>query len=161
MGKGLENFLMRRWSLSTFGRKKEPNMIWLRASYWIGAITGFLVALPIVLSVHPAFVPGRALFPWADANFLLRMGGSFILGWSFLLIWADQRPYDRKGVLLLTLCPVLTAWAAAEIFAVLIAGLSFLARLPFWVLLGSLSFLFVFSYFQARRPYHKWWTQRV
>jgi len=153
---------MRRSSVSIFGRKMEAEMIWLRASYWIGAIAGLLVALPMVLSVPPAFAPGKAFFPsWADTNFGLRMGGSFILGWSFLLLWADRRPYERRGVLLLTFCPVLTSWLAAENFSAFFAGLSFLARLPFWVLLGCLSFLFAFSYIQARRVRPKWWPQRV
>jgi hypothetical protein len=89
------------------------------------------------------------------------MAGSFLLGWSLLLIWGGRRPKERKGVLLLTLCPVLTAWVAAEIYAVVFTGLSFTARLPFWILQGGLSLLFTFTYFQARRIYPKWWSQRA
>ena len=133
----------------------DRRIFWLRASYWTGAIAGVVAALQMII---PGLSPFRGKVDFPDP---LYMAGSFLLGWSLLLIWADRRPKERKGVLLLTLCPVLTAWAAAEIYAVVFTGLAFTVRLPFWLLLGSLSFLFAFSYFHARRSYPKWWSQRA
>ena len=149
-------FIRMNRSLSTiFGRRMERRIFWLRASYWTGAIAVAVAALQMII---PGLSPllGKVDFP--DS---LYIAGSFLLGWSLLLIWADRRPQERKGVLLLTLCPVLTAWVAAEIYAVVFTGLSFTARLPFWILQGGLSLLFTFSYFQARRIYPKWWSLRA
>jgi hypothetical protein len=35
------------------------------------------------------------------------LGGSLMTGWTFLLIWALQKPVDRRGILLLTAFPVI------------------------------------------------------
>jgi len=149
-------FIRMNRSLSTiFGRRMERRIFWLRASYWTGAIAVAVAALQMII---PGLSPllGKVDFP--DSSYI---AGSFLLGWSLLLIWADRRPQERKGVLLLTLFPVLSGWVATEIFGVVLSELSVTARLPFWVLEACLSFLFTFSYFQARRAYPKWWSQRA
>jgi len=161
-GKSLWDVFMGRASVSVFGRKMKIRIIWLRASFWIGAIAGFLIAIMMFLPGPPPFFLGEAFsVSCPDDRFALRMGGSFILGWSFLLIWADRKPKERKGVLLLSLFPVVTVWAATEVYAVASAGLSYSARVPFWVLQGGLALLFAFSYFKARGSYSKWWSQRA
>lgn len=155
-GKIVSRFiLMNRLLPTIFGRRMDRRIFWLRASYWTGAIAVAVAALQIII---PGLSPFQGKEDFPDP---LYTAGSFLLGWSLLLIWADRRPQERKGVLLLTLCPVLTAWVSAETFAAIFIGLFFMARLPFWVLQACLSFLFAFSYFQARRPYPKWWTQRA
>jgi len=155
-GKNSSRFvLMNRSFPSIFGRRMDRRIFWLRASYWTGAIAVVVAALQMI-------IPGLSPFQGkADSPDSLYMAGSLLLGWSLLLIWGGRRPKERRGVLLLTLCPVLTAWVAAEIYAVVFTGLSFTARLPFWILQGGLSLLFTFTYFQARRIYPKWWSQRA
>jgi hypothetical protein len=137
------------------GRRMKRNIFWLRASYWTGAVAGLTVALRMILPGLFPF-PTKAGFPMS-----MHIAGLFFLGWSLLLIWAAQKPQERKRVLLLTFFPILTAWMGAEIFAILFIGLSFTARLPFWFLQGALFFLFIFAYSKARHSYAKWWTQRV
>jgi hypothetical protein len=133
----------------------DRRIFWLRASYWTGAIAVTVAALQMIF---PGLSPllGKADFP--DSFYI---AGSFLLGWSLLLIWSDRRPQERKGVLLLTLFPVISGWGATEFFGVVLSDLSVTASLPFWVLQGCLSFLFTFCYFQARRAYPKWWPQRA
>jgi hypothetical protein len=105
---------------------------------------------------------GLFLFPGkAGVPISLYVAGSFFLGWSLLLIWADRRPQERSGVLLLTLLSVLSAWVVSEIYFAVAPGVSFTARLPFWILQACFSFLFTFNYLQARRAYPKWWSQRA
>ena len=133
----------------------DRRVFWLRASYWTGTIAVLAAALQMI-------IPGLSPFQRkAESPDSLPMAGFFLLGWSLLLFWADRRPKERKGVLLLTLCPVLTAWVAAEIFAFVVRGLFFNARLLFWTLQGGLSLLCAFSYLQARRAHPKWWPQRA
>jgi lysylphosphatidylglycerol synthetase-like protein (DUF2156 family) len=140
---------------SVFGRRKGRRIFWLRASRWTGAVAGAVAALLMIL-------PGLSSFPVvADFGDSLVVAGFFLLGWSLLLIWGGRRPEERKGILLLTLCPLLIAWAATEIFAVAFTGRSSMGRLPFWILQGGLSFLFTFSYRQARRAHPKWWSRRA
>ena len=114
---------------------------WLRVSYWIGALTDVIAAV-------------RMLFPQsADAveyRYALGLGASVVLGWAFLLIWADRRPVERKGVLLLTLCPVITGIILAEVYAYVSGFMELESVLPTVVFLLALSALFTFSYLNAR-----------
>ena len=141
--------------LLQFPRRVDCGIFWLRTSYWAGSIAGMVIALRTVLaSASP--LPGKMDF--AAGPFA---AGPFLFGWVFLLIWADRKPRERKAVLLLTFCPLLAGWAAAEIAAALSTGISLVDRLPFWLLQGFLFFLFIFSYLQSRHPHPKWWSHRV
>jgi len=133
----------------------DRRVFWLRASYWTGAIAVLVAALQVVI---------LGLFPFeenGDSHTSLYALGSFLLGWSLLLTWSGRKPEERKGVLLLTLCPVLTSGMAAEIYALVFTALFFTARLVLWIFQWGLSLLFAFSYLQARRTYPKWWSQRA
>ena len=85
----------------------KNRVIWLRVSYWVGALVDAIAAL-------------RMLFPQSaegvEYRYALSIGAALMMGWVFLLIWADRRPVERKGVLLLTLFPVVTGIILAEIF---------------------------------------------
>jgi hypothetical protein len=155
-GKNGRGFVHMNRSLATiFGRRMDRRIFWLRACYWTGAVAVTVAALQMII---PGLSP---LQKTANLPNSLYIAGSFVLGWSLLLIWAYRRPHERKGVLLLTLCSVLTAWVTTEIFGVVLSELSVTARLPFWVLQACLSFLFTFSYLQTQRAYPKWWSQRA
>ena len=72
-----------------------------------------------------------------------------MLGWTFLLIWADRKPLERKGVLLLTAFPVVTGILLAEIYAVATKLISLEEMAPMGLFLVALIALFSFSYFKA------------
>ncbi len=78
------------------------------------------------------------------------LGASVVLGWAFLLIWADRKPVERKGVLLLTLFPVITGIIIAEMYAYFAGFMELESVLPTVVYLLALSALFAFSYLKAR-----------
>ena len=96
----------------------KNKIIWLRISYWVGAIVDGLATL-------------RMLFPkiayGVEYRYALGLGASLMLGWTFLLVWADRKPLERKGVLLLTVFPVVTGILLAEIYAV-VKGLLLLEK---------------------------------
>lgn len=119
-------------------RKK---IIWLRVSYWVGAIADGLATL-------------RMLFPkinhGVEYRYALGLGASLMLGWTILLIWADRKPLERKGVLLLTAFPVCTGLLLAEIYAVISGIITLTKMLPTAIILIAFIILFSFSYFYAR-----------
>jgi hypothetical protein len=119
----------------------KNKIIWLRISYWVGAIVDGLATL-------------RMLFPkiayGTEYRYALGLGASLMLGWTFLLIWADRKPLERKGVLLLTAFPVVTGILLAEIYAVAKGLITFGEMLPTGIFLVALIALFSFSYFNAR-----------
>ena len=119
---------------------RDP-VFWLRASYWIGAAAD-------------GYATFRMLFPkiaqGPEYRYALGLGASLMLGWTILLIWADRKPVERKGVLLLTAFPVLLGLVMAELFA-FHAGLVPLEKvLAVVIFLAALASLFTFSYFNAR-----------
>lgn len=73
-----------------------------------------------------------------------------MFGWTILLIWADRKPLERKGVLILTAFPVVSGLLLAEFYAVIRGIISFERMLPTGVFLVGLIILFSFSYFNAK-----------
>ena len=120
-------------------------ILWLRASYWLGAVAD-------------AFVGVRMLMPDAmgEAGFRYAMGTSSALafGWTVLLVWADRQPMQRKGILLITIFPVISGLLASGFYASW-AGIFSVGRLvPFWVLGAFLIGVMGFSYYNARDAGH-------
>jgi len=55
---------------------------------------------------------------------------SLVLDWALLLIWADKKPVDRKGVLLLTVYPAITGIIIAEEYAYFVGSMELESVLP-------------------------------
>lgn len=112
---------------------------WLRASYWAGAAADVLIG---VLTL----IPGRM----GETGFRYPMGlaAAMLFCWAGLLVWADRRPVERKGVLLLTIAAIVGLMASG-VYAVAI-GIFPLERIwPTTVLGLALIALFGFSYLKA------------
>ena len=123
---------------------------WLRVSYWAGAILDMLAALTMLFPALFALTNGLQDFrPGIEYRFAMGMGASLMLGWTALLIWADRKPLERKGVLLITLVPVVLGLVINETLAVRAGFLSVAATAPVWVVQALLSILFLFSYRNA------------
>ena len=119
----------------------KNKIIWLRISYWVGAITDGIATF-------------RMLFPkiayGVEYRYALGLGASLMLGWTFLLVWADRKPLERKVVLLLTVFPVITGILLAEIYSVTKGLITFEKMLRTGIFLVALIALFIFSYFNAK-----------
>ena len=114
---------------------------WLRVSYWAGALTDVSAA---VRMIFPQLAEG------VEYRYAMGLGASVVLGWAFLLIWADRKPVERRCVLLLTLFPVITGIILAEVYAYLTGFMELGSVLPTVVFLLALSALITFSYLNAR-----------
>ncbi|MCK5315717.1 MAG: hypothetical protein KAJ53_11365 [Anaerolineales bacterium] len=123
----------------------------LRISYWAGAIVDGVAALAMIF---PAF--GKKMFgltnfnPGPDYSFAMGMSASLMLGWTALLIWADRDPLARKGILLLTVFPVIFGIVIAEIIVVASGLIAVGQMIPLWIMQVSLSILFIFSYWRSK-----------
>jgi len=118
----------------------KRKIAWLRASYWAGAVADFGIG---VLTL----VPGRM----GETAYRYPMGlaASLMFAWALLLIWADRRPLERRGVLPLTILVIL-GLLSAGLFAVA-SGIFPIARIvPTSILGAALIALMGFSYVNAR-----------
>lgn len=122
-------------------------VIFLRICYWFGAALDGVMVLPMLSPAIGGAVFGIPDFhPGSDYRYAMMVGASLMLGWAFLLVWADRKPLERKGVILITAFPVVIGMVLAGDFAVS-RGLVRPGRmLPAWILQGILLCLFLFSY---------------
>ena len=123
---------------------------WLRTSYWVGAVVD--AVLGVLMLCPSAWTPIYGIArPELGAGFrsAMGLGASLMLGWAVLLLWADRRPVERRGVLLIT---VLVAFGLALTgFFAVTSGLIALPRMLLtWVLQALLVALFSYSYFRSR-----------
>jgi hypothetical protein len=124
----------------------------LRVSYWVGAVFDALLLIPMLSSKVasdafgiPNFTPGR------DYRYAIYVAASLMAGWVSLLIWADRKPVERRGVLLLTVIPVLTSLIISGIYAVTSGFIPVNTMSPTFIMQGILVVLFSFSYLNANK----------
>lgn len=123
---------------------------WLRISYWTGAIADAVAAVIMLFPKLGGAVYGRADFvPGEDYQYAMALGASLMLGWSMLLLWADRKPVERRGVLLLTVFPVIVGLALAGVYAVTANLVPFAKMVPTWVFQTALTLLFLYSYWRS------------
>ena len=112
----------------------------LRVAFLVGAITDALAILPML-------IPPLAKLLWGFEDvsgayqFDMGYGASLMLGWTALLIWAYQKPLERKVVAALTVL-VIFGLVCTEIVAVLSGHLAAWRMLPTWFLQTILVSLF-------------------
>jgi hypothetical protein len=112
----------------------------LRAAFLVGAITDLLAVLPMIVPPVARIVWGFEEFP-GSYRFAMGYGASLMLGWTALLIWAYQKPLERKFTAALT---VFVIWGLifTEILSVLTGHLKVSRILPTWFLQAILLGLF-------------------
>lgn len=124
---------------------------WLRISYWVGAIVDAVAAVQML---HPPlFAFGlrpNGFAPGEDYRYAMGMGASLMLGWTVLLLWADRRPMERRGVLVLTVL-VIAGLVANEVQGVRAGFLPMGPVAGIWALQAALVALFLGSFVLASR----------
>ncbi len=123
---------------------------WLRVSYWAGAIADALAAAAMLVpEVGGAVYRMEGFEPGDDYRYAMRLGASLMLGWTVLLLWADRKPLERRGVLPITVF-VIVGLASAGAYAVGAGLIAAPMMVPTWTLQGVLTALFLYSYFKSR-----------
>jgi hypothetical protein len=130
----------------------EEKIRWLRISYWVGAVADALTLVPMLSPKAGGAMFGIEDFdPPIEYKYAMGLGASLMAGWTLLLVWADRKPLERKGVLPLTVFPV--------IFGITLSGALTLARsdlvqpkkmIPLFLNQAAISALFAYSYHKAR-----------
>ncbi len=128
---------------------------WLRIAYWTGAIIDALACIPL-LNADVWAALNRV--PDFHADWAFRYSQAFacvfMAGWTILLIWADRKPLERRGVLLITVFPVVVGLNSAR-YLLYMGGLVAEPFTPFGIILPvTLTVLFLFAYFNSYRASH-------
>lgn len=141
---------------------EDEAMRWLRRSYRAGAAVDALATLTWLgvgrIPEPPAIRPSLDVRS-AELRYGLRCGAALMAGWTGLLLWADRAPIDRKGVLPLTIFPVIAGLAATDTAALRAGQLPRARVLPIRFLQVSLAGVFAYSYVKAARATRRTTTQ--
>lgn len=86
----------------------------------------------------------------ADFTYPMGLGASLMFGWTALLLWANLKPMERKGVLVLTIFPVITGLLVTSVWAVRSGVFPVQRIIPTSFLGVALIALMGFSYVKAR-----------
>jgi hypothetical protein len=122
-------------------------VIWLKVSFFIGAVTDALALIPMV-------IPAAARIFWGFSDFsgiyyfAMGMGASLMLAWTILLFWAFRKPLERRYVALFTVIIV----AGFVITEIVLSCQGYLATNKFWASLAMqaiLLSLFSYSFFSS------------
>jgi len=117
---------------------------WLRISYWVGAIGDVYLAFRWWFQ--------GSIEPELDAGYSqgMKYVAVLALAWGILLIWADRKPQERKGILLITIFPVVSGLIVSNQLAYNadFEGNNVLLRS---FLMGALIILMAFSFWNANR----------
>jgi hypothetical protein len=125
---------------------------WLRISYWTGAIIDALACIPLLHSgVWAAINRVPHFHASVEFRYAQAFAAVFMAGWTVLLIWADRNPLERRGVLAITVFPVIIGLNSTH-YILYLGGL---VAEPFTAigiaLPGALTVLFLFAYFNSFR----------
>ena len=124
---------------------------WLRISYWVGAVVDFAAGLMMLIPALFAFMNQPGNFqPGNEYRYAMGMGAPLMFGWTALLLWADRKPLERKGILPITLL-VVVGEIITQAWGVKVGFVPLGAIVPTFVLQVAIVSLFLFSYFNARR----------
>jgi hypothetical protein len=124
----------------------------LRVSYWTGAVADGFFAIALLFPKLWGMALKIAPFnPDLQHRTAMAVGASLMFSWTALLLWADRKPMERKGVLLLTVFPALTCLAMTGIAAVVTGANSLSNMLPVFIMQSALASLFLASYVYGRR----------
>ena len=87
--------------------------------------------------------------PGPDYVYAMGVGASLMFGWTVLLLWADRKPVERKGILPITVFPVIIGIYTSRIFGITSGFLSFEYSIPDLVIPIILCVLFLAAYFTS------------
>ena len=118
---------------------------WLKTSFVAGAVADAVFGIVILL-------PSRM----GETEFTYPMGlaASLMFGWTLLLLWGYQKPAERKGVLLITIFPVLTGLLATAAYHLAVGTLPLARMPPALIIEVAIMGLMGFSYFSAQTLDH-------
>lgn len=130
---------------------QTKKLVLLRIAYWWGAITDGLLAVEMYCSAFmgatsPFTGLGLTIPGGIEYRYAMCIAATFMLGWTILLIWADRKPFERKGILLLTVFPIVVGIQISGILEFQLGLITFEALLSYTIQRILLGIFYIFCY---------------
>ena len=117
----------------------------LRFAFLLGAITDAVALLPMLFPKLANIFWGFTEFS-GTYQFAMGYGASLMLGWTVLLIWAAQKPLERKYAALLTMI-VIIGFVITEIACVAKGTILIEHVVVSWIMQAILLVLYSWAYY--------------
>ena len=134
----------------------ETALWWLHLSFRSGAFVDFIMLFPMLIPKIGYFMFGindkelQERMQSVEYNYAMYIGASLMCGWTILLIWGDQKPFQRKDLLLITIFPVIIGLAASGYYVSVAHNfVAIKEMIPIWCLQFLLCIIFIMSYTKA------------
>ncbi len=125
----------------------ETATLLARLAFLVGAVTDGLAIIPMLSRrVGVAVFGGDPSRDNSEYRYAMGIGASLMAGWTLLLLWGAASPIERRDILLLTVCPVVTGIALATAIAARRGVVSVSRVIPLWIHLGCVSLFYVVVY---------------
>jgi hypothetical protein len=85
-----------------------------------------------------------------EYRYAMFVGAALMFGWTVLLLWADRKPIERRGVLPLTVFAVMTGLVGASVYAGASGLFGLRAMIPMLAIQLTVSTVFLFAYLRVR-----------
>jgi hypothetical protein len=125
----------------------------IRAIIWIGVVADGAVAAALLSPTLLARVLRLPRPPdLIETRTALGLAVALMAGWTVLLLWAARHPAERRGVLLLTVVPVIAGLALAVLYGWWSDYIPTAPVTAVWLLQAGLAAAFLWAYRAAGRP---------
>jgi hypothetical protein len=117
----------------------DKRLFILKLTYWLGAIFDALVIIPMMsVRAARAMLGIEGLSPGPDYRYAMALASALMAGWTVLLLWGARKPLERRGIIAITLLPVLSGMIVANIYAVVSGFVGIGSMIPLWINQGAL-----------------------
>ncbi len=119
----------------------------IRIAFLVGVFTDGLAIIPMLSRrVGVALFGGDASQGNASYRYAMGIGASLMAGWTLLLLWGAFCPIERRGLLLLTVFPVIAGIVLASNIAANNRVVLRSRVVPVWIHLGCVSLFYLVAY---------------
>jgi hypothetical protein len=111
----------------------DKKILFVRITFIAGAVADALLVPPLMFPKLAGMVLGVNDFaPDAAALYLMNVGAALMAGWTGILLWAAADPIERRGIIPITLFPLLSGLIAAGIPFYMAGGISLGRMAQLW-----------------------------
>jgi hypothetical protein len=124
----------------------------LRTGFWVGGILDGIYAVNMALvwlfDSYSGFDPLKMMRFTGGLQSRYAWGFACVMvtGWTTLMFWADRKPLERRGIILLTAFPIVSGLLIDSIFAVIVNLETWQKMMPLQIVYIFLIILFTTGY---------------
>ncbi len=128
----------------------EKKLLFVKILFYIGAVADVIATLPLLFPELAQLGFGLEAYKVNnDYLYISRMGAALMLGWGFLLFWGGSKPVERKGLLLITLFPVVFGMIISSILVVTSGFVEAKFMISMWIYYALLVPAYIYGYYVA------------